>query len=368
MQKAKLMNAKCIAPLAAALLLSVFSLQPSALLAQGSLTPPGPPGPTMKTLDQIEPRMAITNSGATAITSPGSYYLTRNITVSSGDGVTIATNNVTLDLNGFTIASTASPAVGSGILLSGGRANIAIHSGFVAGSVTNNGSVYSGNGFAYGIYYSGGNPSNVRLSHVTVSGCQNDGINVYLNSSIVEACNVNTIGGTGIFAQSIRDSTVLNCGNTAILGSTVCNCANFSAVNVGINCTEANNCYCYSSNSYGLYATTASNCRGYSVNGTGINAGVANNCFGFSTTNYGVWAFAANNCVGSSSSGTGLYAMQIASGCNGSSSTGVGLSANIANSCYGQSTSSTGLCANIAVSCVGVGSPTLSVTNKYNMP
>ena len=40
------------------------------------------------------------------ISQPGSYYLTRNLTVSSGDGINITTIGVTLDLNGFTIRST----------------------------------------------------------------------------------------------------------------------------------------------------------------------------------------------------------------------------------------------------------------------
>ena len=37
-------------------LLSSFILHPSSLRAQGSLTPPGAPAPTMKTLAQIESR------------------------------------------------------------------------------------------------------------------------------------------------------------------------------------------------------------------------------------------------------------------------------------------------------------------------
>ena len=47
--------------------------------AQGSLTPPGAPAATMKSLDQVEARTAITNTSSLVIISqPGSYYLTQN--------------------------------------------------------------------------------------------------------------------------------------------------------------------------------------------------------------------------------------------------------------------------------------------------
>jgi len=45
-------------PLFPSVFLSVFSFQFSAF-AQGPLTPPGTPAPTMKSLDQIEPRTPI---------------------------------------------------------------------------------------------------------------------------------------------------------------------------------------------------------------------------------------------------------------------------------------------------------------------
>lgn len=78
----------------------------------GPLTPPpGPVAPTHKTLTQVEPRTPInaTNTPGDAassfiISQPGSYYLTGNILAESGkEGIRIQANNVTLDLEGFSL-------------------------------------------------------------------------------------------------------------------------------------------------------------------------------------------------------------------------------------------------------------------------
>ena len=70
----------------------------------------------------------------------------------SGNAITIAANGVTLDLNGFTISSTAASAAGMAILLNSGLSDITIVNGHIRSGVTNNGSgVYSGSGFGYGI-------------------------------------------------------------------------------------------------------------------------------------------------------------------------------------------------------------------------
>ena len=85
------------------------------LLAQGPLTPPGAPAPTMKSLDQIEPRIPInaTHTPGDAdslfkITQPGSYYLTGNLMgVAAKIGIEIATSNVTIDLMGHSLLGAA---------------------------------------------------------------------------------------------------------------------------------------------------------------------------------------------------------------------------------------------------------------------
>src|SRR5947207_9658704 len=89
-----------------------LNFQLSTFLAQGSLTPPGAPNPTMKSLDQIEARTSISSAPYT-ISSAGAYYLTNNVSVGSGDAITINASGVDLDLNGFTISSTASSANGT---------------------------------------------------------------------------------------------------------------------------------------------------------------------------------------------------------------------------------------------------------------
>jgi len=315
--------------------LSTINQPLSISFAQGSLTPPaGAPAPVMKSLDQIEARTPISSAPFT-ISQPGAYYLTTNLT-SSYNAIVIASSDVTVDLGGWTIFSSATNALygGVAIVLNGGVSDVSILNGFIKSGVTNNGSgVFSGPGFSQGI---GANSSvdNARISGVSVSGVLYSGISVFrFNSSVVESCTVRRCGGYGITASTIINSLAVGCAGA------------------------------------GIYGDQVSNCRGVSSgDGDGINAAVIQNSYGESSTGVGVYAsVAATNTRGLSTSGVGLYGAT-ATSCTGRSSTSVGVSAGIASFCIGESTSGTGLSAGTATSCRGwsTSGTDLSVTHNLN--
>jgi parallel beta-helix repeat protein len=201
------------APVAAAALIVA-----AGFAVAGPLNPPaGPVTSTMKTLAEVEPRIAInaTNTPGNAsfkfrITQPGSYYLTSNVEQASGGGIEIAAQNVTLDLNGFAVLST-SPTTGVGIQSNGGLA-ITVKNGTVSGWV--------GSGIVLGSF------STVR--NVTVSAVNGShGISVF--SGVVESCVVQNGGAVGI--QVSTDAIVRNC---VVYGS------DLHGIDAGSKCTIEN--------------------------------------------------------------------------------------------------------------------------------
>jgi parallel beta-helix repeat protein len=184
--------------------------------AQGSLTPP--PGiitPTMKSLDQIEPRTPIatntTPGDGTAlfvISQPGSYYLTTNLTgVSGKSGIKITANNVTLDLNGFSVLGASNSE--NGILILSSSPNLTIRDGTISGWT---------NSSSYGVICQ---TTNVIFERLTISG---NSSGLYCGgNTVVENCTVSGNNGTGITVfgsdSLVRDNRCLG-NNAANVGGT----------------------------------------------------------------------------------------------------------------------------------------------------
>ncbi len=107
----------------------------------GPIDPPtGPVSSTMKTLDEIEPRVDIATLAGDGealhvIDAPGSYYLTGSIVgVSGKSGIRVTSDDVTIDLNGFTLQGVAGSLdgieVGDGIVFVN---NLHVRNGVVRG-------------------------------------------------------------------------------------------------------------------------------------------------------------------------------------------------------------------------------------------
>jgi hypothetical protein len=165
----------------------------------------------MKTLDQVQPRTPIDSthtpgdsSSQFIITTSGSYYLTANVSgTSSKNGIAIAADNVTLDLNGFSLLGAGGSLAGA--VVSGTRQNIVIYNGTARG--------WGGNGI------DAGNASNAQLTQLQVSGNGAAGL-VAGSSSIVRGCIASGNTGDGIrvtgMATRVEDNNCASNGGAGI--------------------------------------------------------------------------------------------------------------------------------------------------------
>lgn len=178
---------------AVAVSLTVAATQLS--FSQGPLTPPGPPAPTMKSLDEVdaklEKRTPISSLPFT-ISAPGSYYLTGNLTAATdADGIRIEVNNVTIDLNGFSLSGTG--GTGRGIYSAQPISGVTLLNGFISG-------------WRHGVTLS--NCDRTRAKDLTVATNSIDGLVVGASAVVVD-CIVRDNGGNGIVLAS--DGVVQRC-------------------------------------------------------------------------------------------------------------------------------------------------------------
>jgi hypothetical protein len=333
---------------------------PALALAQGSLTPPGAPAPSMKSLDQVEARTPIgTVGGGTAtlvISSPGSYVLVGNVTVSSGNGIVITTADVTLDLNGFTLTSTAATANGNGVNIPFLIDNITIRNGHIRSSTTWDVGAFTGRGFANGIYFTG--THNALVEGITVTRVAQNGIlldNDFTNTTI-RNCSVYLCGNIGLSASLVSDSSAAVCGSSGIKADNVVNSTgkNVAGSGDGIAAKDVSNSYGESTNpnsGVGIYADNVTNSSGKSIAGMGILAvHNATNCCGTSDSYIGLKADNATNCYGATTSGPR------------------GLLAYTASFCKGENAADAlAIAADIAIGCSAT-SGSIKATNRYLMP
>ncbi|MES2921472.1 MAG: right-handed parallel beta-helix repeat-containing protein [Verrucomicrobiota bacterium] len=129
--------------------LTLLLLTVCTAFAQGPLAPPtvsgplagpvppvgagGVPQPAMKTLHQIEPRTPLSGGvAAHVISAPGSYYLTGNVNQSgTNNAIRINAEDVTLDLNGFSVIGSFSGANLAGIYIETFAKNVVVKNGIV---------------------------------------------------------------------------------------------------------------------------------------------------------------------------------------------------------------------------------------------
>ena len=276
--------------LAAVAMLAILTPPIPTAFAQGSLTPPGAPAPTMKSLDQIEAR-TIVNAATTPgdatnlfiISQPGSYYLTANVVPFhflggiAKNGIGIMANNVTLDLNGFALQGSLGNI---GIYIPNAQTNLTVR----------NGTISDWN--SYGVYSESPAAQNLVFERLNVSAC--DTGFVLRGTGVVRYCNcVNNVNQGIVF--------VFN-GN--VTGSTADSNGTGISLNHGLvsDCSAQNN----DADGISIYNGTVSGCLVRNNAQSGIYAGssctiVGNTCIG---NNSGNSSSDAGICIGNNNANT----------------------------------------------------------------
>ena len=282
------------------------------VLNAGNLNPPAPPTTgTMKTLNEVEPRIPIHQSDIPLfITEPNSYYLAENVTDNEwGECIMVLADDVTIDLNGFAISG-SDYEYSYGIWING-CSNVEIRNGSIRDFET---------GIIETDYTNG---KNHRVLGVRILSCIESGVYFrYCNNCRVEDCTI-ADGGTqtdyagSVYAICVGDSSTVK--NNSIYNYGISSTCRPYGIEAGSNCTvTANTIYDNGTSSTADYVTgiwTGYNCtvEGNTVYNNGNSAG--------SAMVYGIYAGQASVVTGNTvhsngeSAGDTVYGIQASYGC-----------------------------------------------------
>ncbi len=261
----------------------------------GPLAPPGGPvAPTYKTLDQVEPRIPLTQdttpgnvNAEFVISQPGSYFLVSD-TFTTKNGISVQADDVTIDLQGYTLRSNAG---NTGIFCAPGT-SLTVRNGVISN-------------FKFGITaasVTGGNVESVLVEQCTVEGLNlGEGFST-LNCTIQTSNSAMIVGAGSLVARCVIQN---NSGIGLQIGSDSMVCKSLFRNNAshgvsGIGQTRIEDCGMHGNSGSGIRMTGAGNAvranhvtqnaTGLSITGSGSH--VADNVVSDNADNY---SFGAGN-------------------------------------------------------------------------